>query len=123
MRILITGSRDHHDYNLVSQAIHNVVENSNSDEIIIVEGGARGADRLARNYGEKMGYTIETHNADWKQYGKRAGFLRNQKMVNLGADICLAFPLENSRGTHDCVKRARQFGIPVEIHKSNKQYD
>ena len=34
-------------------------------------------------------------------------------MVDLGADVCLAFPLGESRGTRDCMRRASEAGIPV----------
>ena len=40
---------------------------------------------------KKLGWVLETHPADWAQYGKPAGFIRNKKMVDLGANICLAF--------------------------------
>lgn len=51
------------------------------------------------------------------RYGKPnfscAGLVRNQLMVDLGADICLAFPLPGSRGTWDCMGRAEAAGIKV----------
>jgi hypothetical protein len=34
-------------------------------------------------------------------------------MVDLGADLCLAFPMPRSRGTWDCVRRAKKAGIVV----------
>lgn len=34
-------------------------------------------------------------------------------MVDLGADLCLAFPLPDSRGTKDCMARAKKAGIKV----------
>ncbi|WP_306365350.1 SLOG family protein [Nocardia sp. CC227C] len=52
-------------------------------------------------------------------YCPAAGTRRNAEMVALGADLVLAFPLEGprarSRGTWDCVDRARAAEIPVEI--------
>jgi len=59
----------------------------------------------------------EVHRADWKKYGRAAGPIRNKQMVELGADLCLAFPDHpkghGSRGTWNCVKLAQQAGIPV----------
>jgi hypothetical protein len=66
-----------------------------------------------------QGYTIstETHKADWTTHGKGAGPLRNQKMVDLGADIAVAYMHEGSRGTADCVARAKKAGIEVLLYK------
>lgn len=116
MRILITGSRHHRDYGLVSEAIKEAISDCCLDECItVVEGSATGADRLARRYANSQGFHVETHEAQWSSLGKRAGVIRNQKMVDLGADICLAFPLDDSRGTIDCVRRARKAGIEVKV--------
>lgn len=77
-------------------------------------------------------YTIiaEPHPADWfrdcdencqhrpRRRGERcpaAGPLRNQHTVDLGADKCIAAPTEGSRGTWDCVRRAKAAGIPVRV--------
>lgn len=56
----------------------------------------------------------EPHPADWS-LGKAAGMLRNGLMVDLGADVCLAFPMGSSVGTWDCVRRARAAGIETHI--------
>lgn len=57
--------------------------------------------------------TSERVPAQWKQFGKAAGMMRNQVMVDRGADICLGFPGPSSRGTIHCMERARAAGIPV----------
>ena len=85
------------------------------DDTVVVHGGAAGADRLAGDVVAGMGYAVEVFKADWEGNGRRAGPIRNQWMVNAGADVCLAFPLAGSVGTWDCVRRARAAGIPVEF--------
>ncbi|MFE2994168.1 hypothetical protein ACFXG4_04040 [Nocardia sp. NPDC059246] len=92
------------------------------------------ADRWARSpiiAARHPEYTIvaEPHPADWNRHcdnncrhrprrpGERcatAGPLRNQHMVDLGADECRGFPLPGSRGTYDCMRRAERAGIPVQ---------
>lgn len=121
MRILITGSRYYSDSEAVETAILNAVADFYPDQpvvdngaVTIVHGAAPGADSLAANLCSELGFNEEAHPADWSM-GKKAGPLRNQSMVDLGADVCLAFPAENSRGTWDCIRRAMAAGIETKI--------
>lgn len=115
-RILITGSRDWTDENAVAEALRDVWMGLGSDpDAIIVHGGASGADTLAGKAAAAMGLAVESHPADWKRHGKKAAPLRNAEMVDLGADVCVAFPLGTSKGTWGCVKLAEAAGIPVRI--------
>ena len=113
-RVLVTGSRNYDDKSNLFDALADQYEPG----MIVVHGGARGADTLACEWVKEMqslGYqvTAEVHPADWYEYGKAAGFIRNQEMVDAGADVCLAFPLGESRGTRHCMKAAKKAGIPV----------
>lgn len=130
MRILITGSRNLTDYNKVVIAMSAALETlyrefPDDKEVVVVHGGARGADTLAgdfvsqaKSYLKEVGYSMreEIHKADWDNVGKHAGPIRNQRMVDLGADVCLAFPAKDSVGTRDCVRRAKRAGIPIEVY-------
>lgn len=111
-RVLVTGSRNLTDGTLVWDALD--AELAERGEIIVVHGGARGADQAADAWAFSTNNASETHPANWG-LGKIAGHIRNQEMVNLGADVCLAFPMFGSRGTWDCVRRAEHAGIPVRI--------
>jgi len=56
--------------------------------------------------------------ADWKSYGKGAGPIRNQLMLDEGKpDLVLAFhnDISSSRGTADMIRRAKKHGISYEI--------
>jgi hypothetical protein len=112
-RILITASRDWTEVELMVEAIRSAGPGR------VVHGAARGGDRLADSIAWRFMQTqpglwdVEPHGADWDKYGNAAGVLRNQEMVDLGADICLAFPLEGSVGTFDCAARASLAGIHV----------
>lgn len=116
MRILITGSRHEHDPKIVWDAINEEFTGLYS-EAVIVHGACPhgGVDESAARWAHYVCATEEPHPADWERFGKAAGPKRNQAMVDLGADICLAFPGPSSRGTWDCVKRARRAGIPTRI--------
>ena len=116
MRILITGSRHEHDPKPVWDAINEHFTGVYSDAVI-VHGACPygGVDESAARWARYVGATEEAHPADWGRHGKSAGPKRNQTMVDRGADICLAFPGPSSRGTWDCMKRARAAGIPVQV--------
>jgi hypothetical protein len=81
----------------------------------LVHGAAKGADTIAASLADHMGWDVEAFPAEWDRFGRRAGPVRNQLMVDHGADICLVFPLPDSRGTWDCVRRAKAAGIPLVI--------
>lgn len=109
-RVLVTGSREWADCYTIYRALQRLSE---KHSIIVVHGDCpTGADHLAERAARKLGVPTERHPADWS-LGKKAGPLRNQKMVDLGADLCLAFPLPGSRGTLDCMRRAKAAGIKI----------
>lgn len=85
---------------------------------VVVHGAANGADRIAGEEAQKLGLTVEEHpvtDADYAYYGNRAYFLRNRRMAQLGADLCLAFWDGHSRGTAMMVDLAEAHGIPLEL--------
>jgi YspA, cpYpsA-related SLOG family len=123
MRILVTGSRYWTDGAAVRGAIAEAMDERGiltrsgaiTEQVTIVHGSATGADRHAHQWAMSLrGLMVsEPHPANWASAGTAAGPIRNQEMVDLGADVCLAFPLGESRGTRDCMRRAAKAGIPV----------
>lgn len=113
MRILVTGSRYWGDRDLLWMTLNRIVPPFST----IVHGDCpSGADRLAADWVEAQpDVKVEAHPANWSLEGKGAGPMRNQRMVDLGADLCIAFPQGESRGTRDCMRRARAAGIPVVV--------
>jgi hypothetical protein len=78
----------------------------------IIHGGAPGADAMAGEFANVSNIREVVFQADWKKYGRRAGPLRNQRMIDEGnPDLVVAFP--GGRGTGDMVTRARNAGIKV----------
>lgn len=110
MRVIVCGSREWTDREQIADRLFDLPPGST-----IVHGGAKGADRIAHQEGQKLGHYPEPHPADWEQRGKRAGVLRNEEMAALGADLCLAFWDGRSRGTADMIDRAEKHGIPLEL--------
>lgn len=98
--IAIVGSRDINDYKFVEEKFLELLEteNINIEDVTIISGGANGVDTIAQKIAKKYGLSIIIHYPDWDKYGKRAGFIRNQKIVN-DADIILAVRHQDSKGT------------------------
>ena len=115
MIILITGSRNWNDESTLLRALCQYTQTPEND-ITVIHGGAKGADTCAHKAAKALGLNVRVYPAQWSEHGKGAGPIRNQQMVDAGADICLAFPLGKSVGTWDCVRRAKAAGIPVKVH-------
>lgn len=119
MRILITGSRRWTAKATIRAAILVAIKDAGAkrSDVVLVLGDARGADADAKSIALEEGYGFDQFFAQWKVHGKAAGPIRNGKMVASGADIALAFPIGESRGTRDCIDQARAAGIPVTIYE------
>jgi len=115
LRVLVTGSRGWTSETKIRAALREVGQRGNFISRTVIVGGAAGADFLAAKAAHELGWTVETHFADWKRNGKAAGAMRNKDMVDSGADFCLAFWDGKSRGTADCFGKAVRAGIPVSI--------
>lgn len=119
MRILITGSRDWSDRVAIARAIRQEwLDADRPYRVTVIHGGARGADYLAGIYAKSMNFNVEEYKADWS-LGKRAGYIRNQEMVDAGADVCLAFIRNKSKGATMCAELAQQAGIPTKIWRQD----
>jgi hypothetical protein len=70
-----------------------------------------GADRICEDIASDRGMELKLHPADWEKFGKRAGFVRNAEMVEQGADLCLAFIHNQSRGASMTADLAEKAGI------------
>lgn len=129
-RILVTGSQEWDD----EASIHRVLKALwiLAPEALLVSGGCpRGADALCERAWRGLGGEVKRYRPDWDKYGRAAGFRRSEKMVLLGADICVAFgvacarvecagrqadegwPFHVTHGTGYCASYAESHGIPV----------
>lgn len=115
MRVLVTGSRTWQAPEIIMQALAEAwAVRTRGDEFIVVHGACpSGADAIAEKICRHFGWHSEKHPADWKRYGRSAGPVRNNEMVKAGADVCLAFIMDNSPGASHCALAAERAGIPV----------
>lgn len=109
-RVIVTGGRNFNDRALVAYAFGYLLGNDRQD-VTIVHGDAPGADTIAAEVAETVGYQVEPHPADWKRYRNGAGPIRNAEMIDTGADLVIAFP--GGRGTANCCSLAEVAGIEV----------
>jgi len=110
MRVLICGGRDFYDGALLKRTLDYILPVK--DNIIVIHGGARGADALAGWWARTNGFSVELYPADWDKHGLAAGPIRNQQMIDEGKpDLVVAFP--GGKGTADMVRRAKKAGILV----------
>lgn len=115
IRLCIAGSRTFDDYNqLVLEAKTFIVEEIKTRNIIIVSGTARGADSLGEDFGKQFGMTIEEYPADWDQFGKSAGYIRNKEMAQV-SDYALIFWDGKSKGTKHMIDLCNAFNVKIKI--------
>jgi hypothetical protein len=132
MRVLVTGSRDWQNRDTVWKALTEFAEGTGTPlrDVVVVQGECpTGADHDAYLWTLAMGAKNEPYPPDWERHGRRAPLSRNRRMVNLGADICLAFhrpctsdkcptiALHGSHGTGHTIGLARAAHIPTTIYK------
>lgn len=119
-RILICGDRDYKDWMQVREYLDTI-----SRTAIIIHGGARGADSIAGNLATYLNMKVIKYPADWDKYGRAAGILRNQQMLDEGhPDLVVYFhkDLENSKGTKDMVTRAVDNKIKTINGETGEEY-
>ena len=113
-RIAVVGSRDFNNYQLLEYTLNKIVKDNK--DIVIVSGGARGADALAEQYADKRGFNKLIFLADWKKHGKRAGYLRNHYIIK-HCDFCVCFWDGQSRGTAHDIELCDKYNKPCLIVK------
>ena len=112
MKTIIAGSRSiiefKHVFNAVKKSGFNITE--------IVSGTAKGVDRLGELYGKNFKIPVKQFPADWNQYGKRAGMIRNQQMSDY-ADALIAIYDGVSSGTKNMIEIAKKDELEVFVYE------
>lgn len=114
IKVIIAGTRDFNDYAFLKKNVDYFLQgiNPNNEEIEIVSGNARGADKLGERYAKEHNLPVKLFPANWDKYGKQAGYLRNQEMANY-ADVLIAFWDEKSKGTKHMIDIAKKQDLTV----------
>ena len=114
---LVVGSRSFSDYPLLRDRLDTLLKNQ--DRVVIVSGGAKGADSLAARYANERGFPFVEFPADWERYGRKAGYIRNRKMHEYISKMakrgCAAFWDGRSPGTRQNFSLAEEYGNECRI--------
>lgn len=130
-RVLVTGSRTWDDVTAIGAALEQALIDAGPRPVLVVHGACpSGADWHADHYARWLrgkGCTIDVEPHPAEDFGPwpECGPFRNKHMVNLGADLCLAFtgPCTRPRchfpkphpshGASHCARLAEAAGIPT----------
>lgn len=107
-RILAYGSRTYDNYSRIHAKLKEIADTYFYEEdIILINGGAAGADQLAAKAAKAHGWTVITERAKWSLYGQGAGPVRNQKMLDdYSPDLAVGFLDKNvTPGSLDMTNR------------------
>ncbi len=112
-RVIVAGGRDFGNYPYMKRMLDRVLP-GDGEEIEVVSGHAKGADRLGERYAEERGLRLRVMPADWKALGRLAGVFRNQRMLEYAMEetpMVVAFWNGVSRGTADMIRRGGRAGV------------
>ena len=118
MKIIVAGSRSFNNYNKLKKELNKFIEDFQLDreEITILSGGAKGADKLGEDYAILHKYKLIIIPAEWEIYGKSAGFIRNLEMAKI-ADACIVFWDGKSSGSQHMITLARKYKLLLRVIK------
>ena len=120
MRVIVCGGRDYgknpdgSNNDAEMDFLFNVLTELliKHPDMVVIQGEARGADRLAKNWAEFINVPVVSFPANWVLYGTLAGPIRNLQMIQEGnPDLVVAF--RGGAGTRNMIKQAMQYDIEV----------
>jgi hypothetical protein len=115
MRVIVAGSRSFCSFRVLSATLDEFIGDARYGENIeIVSGGARGADKFGEVYAQREGFGLQVFPADWHRYGKRAGMVRNELMAKYATHL-VAFWDGKSAGTRNMIELGRKHGLVVKV--------
>ena len=122
MRVAFVGSRNWTDKEKIKEVVekYKKIAEKNDDILTVVSGGAQGADSLSVEAAKELGCNTLVFNAKWQVWGKAAGLIRNQEMLDDGDPevVCAFRKGTKSVGTDDMLEKARKRKIPIELYTS-----
>lgn len=111
-KVLIAGSRGFKDYVKFKHYVDKFLQSFDWSEMMIIEGGALGTDRMAWSYAKEKGIAVQTVKADWDKEGKRAGMIRNRQMGEMATHAIIFWDGE-SKGTKNMIDVCEELGVKL----------
>jgi len=112
MRVIVVGSSDRVDADVIRDELSTLPLGAT-----IVIGTIADVETTIERVAKELKFDLEEWEVDTERDGPRAETIRNQEMVNDGADLCVAFPTASCKSTWDCIKRARGAQIDTVVVK------
>lgn len=118
VKVLVCGGRDYTNQEEIYRVLDAYLARL-GPFMMIISGGATGADSLAREWAVDRRVDHMILHAKWDLHGRAAGPIRNRRMAKRNPKYVLAFHsnIEESKGTKDMVKVARAAGIKTKVFK------
>ena len=124
-KIIVAGSRTFNDYQIVREHLDDYFANEQLcfNDIEIVCGNCRGADKLGEKYAKEHGIKIRYFIPNWGKHGKAAGPIRNSEMAEYSKDNGFLFLFWDgaSSGSRSMLTEATKRRIPYKIIYINKE--
>lgn len=102
---LVCGGRKYKDKSSLFEVLDALYEEKRFNAI--VQGGARGADAIAKNWAEVRGVHCKTVEAEWNRFGRSAGRIRNVQMLH-EFDPVIVVAAPGGAGTAHMCREARK---------------
>lgn len=121
VNILVCGDRNWTDKEVMHDILDGFLQEYGS-RMQVIQGGARGADTIAKEWSLARDIPCITVEAEWDKYGRAAGPIRNKAMLAWNPEFVIAFheDLAKSKGTRNMVLQARTAGINVVLVKGRQ---
>ena len=110
--VIIAGGRDFNNAALLHERCDHYLRLRT--DVVVISGGARGADSLGEGYARMRGLGLVRMPAEWERHGRQAGYLRNKAMA-LRAQALIAFWDGRSTGTRHMIQLATSMGLAVRV--------
>ena len=130
VRIIIAGSRDFNDYDVVRQYVgtYLLTVDDYKNNVEIISGGAKGADALGEKFARRNFLKLKVFPANWEKWGRQAGYIRNEEMVKYAFEnnqtaVLFAFWDGFSKGTKHIIQTVLPLYPEFDLHVIRYNYN
>jgi len=111
-RVIVAGSRIFNDVDFIYDSLDELLEGL--EDIEIVSGMAPGVDSIAVNYAKDRFLPLAEFPADWTNFKRAAGPIRNEQMAKYATHL-VAYSKDNSIGTANMISNGNKYNLIIKI--------